>query len=249
MDASKETVLRELIGMCYDLVVDEGRKVKNPQEFYKKFLYEVATVELEFLKDDYGFIIPRYKHPLSAIKEYIILMVKSNAYISLDALKIGVIENDTVTLNQWKCEYRPNCARHTEIFCLRGFAQAYAVDTMSEGKFKDISVEKDPEGNCKIKLKIEYDGDLSKIPPDEKVEADIFRVLTKDENLNLSINMWVAGIERAAIKLYGKTGGSEFLKKFYTRLVDKWIEKFFKIDYYVGIPISLWTEGKFLFEK
>lgn len=249
MDTSKETVLKELISMCYDIVVEEASKTENPTSFYIKFFREIFKTEIEILKEDYGIEVSGVHHPITAIKKYRILNVKSHEYRFIDEIKPVEVGDGYIQLKQWKCRYLHNCIKHKNPLCIRGIAQGLAIDEFSDGNFTGIHVDFDIEGNCEITLNVDYDADLKEIPQEERVlEDDIYRVLTLDDHMTLSINMWVKGIERGAIAIYGRDGAVTFLKKFYDQLVNKWIEKFFKIDYYIGLPISLWLEGRFVFE-
>lgn len=249
MDTSKETVLRELVSMCYDIVVAEALKTDHPGKVYIDFFREIAAIERELLREQYGIEATEVNHPITAIRKYCILNVKSYEYRFIDEIKLEEIKDDKIHLRQWKCPYVHNCMKYKRPMCVRGIAQGLAIDHYSQGDFKDIKVDFDMGGNCGITLALDYDGDLSKPPKEEKrLEDDIYRVLTLEDHRNLSIHMWVQGVERAAIAVFGPKGAKDFLRKFHNQLVEKWIEKFFKIDYYIGLPISLWTEGQFIFQ-
>ena len=249
MEASKETVLRELISMCYDIVVEEANKTEDPMKYYIDFLREIVRTEFEVLEEEYGITMSEVKHPITALRKYRILNVKSYEYRFIDELKPVEYRENSILLKQWKCTYLNSCLKHKHPMCIRGIGMGIAINDYSDGNFRDIKVDFDMEGNCQIEVFIDYPEDLSKVPDEEmSLDDDIYRVLTRDEHLNAMIKIWVRGIERAAIKIYGKEGSVQFLKMFYKKLMDKWIEKFFKIDYYIGLPISLWTEGRYIYE-
>ncbi len=131
MDTSKETVLRELISMCYDIVVEEASKTENPTEFYIKFFRELFKAEIGALKDEYGVGVSGTYHPITAIKKYRILNVKSYEYRFIDEIKPIDTGDDFIRLRQWRCSYLHNCIKHKHPLCIRGIAMGLAIHKMA----------------------------------------------------------------------------------------------------------------------
>jgi len=245
-DVPKEVVVSEIIRMFYDIISEVVKGSKDEEHFYEVFTDEAARSEIESLSE-YGFHFEKSEHPFSAINMYRYAMVNANSYIFVDEVSPVLDGKDGIKMNFRRCPYRDICASYKETnFCIRGWAYVYMINNYSQGKSKMLRRNYDPLGNCSTDIKVEFKT-LENIPDDDGKNVNLYRVLTREQYLDIVLESWLEAIEASAIKVFGKEGGRAFLKKVHEKLVDKWIEKFFKIDYYIGYPLYLWKNGELLF--
>jgi|GEM_PF-1755811 len=243
---TKEDVLQALINSGYDIIAGWAPLADNPHEFIKKFIYEIARNELLVLTNEFSIDIPRYIHPISAIKKYRSIMCNVLVYSCPGEVKPSIHKNNEIELRHWKCRYHKKCAKYEIPICIRSYGLGYAIDIMSNGKFSKINkLNFSNDGKCSSILEVNYVGNLLEIPQDEVViDERTQKIMTREQAVDFGIKAWIMGIESAVDKLLPEHT-VEVLSKAFSAIgsEDMNEEEMEVIDLYIGAPISRWTKG------
>jgi hypothetical protein len=162
--------LMGVVEAVYDLTLAISEDSEKGARLQHDFWGEVTRVEVALLQERTGRQLPVYRHPLPAMRTYRAFMCDAKVYDEIGNAKIRVKDRDVIELRYWHCRYARVCAARERKVCLRTHSLAEAAELMSPTTFRRIdSLDFSEEGNCVVQLRVDFQGDLRAIEPEEKI--------------------------------------------------------------------------------